>query len=94
MRALILTLAAVGMLAGCVSGRPATDTYTDKSGKTSVIESDKEQCERACDLQYTRCAETGAARSNGGIIGPSGTYGASAECNGDLSACMLSCKAR
>lgn len=88
---LILMTVLVGMLAGCISGKPPSDTYTDRSGKTSVIESDRQQCERSCDLQYSRCGETAAARDNGGVNGPS-IYGASGECRSDLSACMSGCK--
>jgi hypothetical protein len=84
----------VGSLAGCISGRPSSDTYTDKSGKTSVVESDREQCERSCNDSYSRCMETTDARSNSGIKGPSGMFGASSECRNDLTACLPRCKAR
>lgn len=80
------------LLAGCISGRPHPDTYTSKSGETSVIESDREQCERTCNESYSRCMDSTGARDNGGVIGPRGIYGASAECRGDLSSCMLGCK--
>jgi hypothetical protein len=98
MRAPFLTITILGitgvLLAGCISGVRPADTYTDKSGKTSVIESDRGQCERSCNLQYSRCSETTAARTNSGINGPSGVYGASAECDSDLSGCLLDCKSR
>ncbi len=94
MRQLILMIAIMGMLAGCISGRPSSDVYTSPSGKTSVIQSDREQCEHSCNNNYVRCGETGAARSNGGVLGPSETYGAGAECRSDLSSCMIGCKSR
>lgn len=93
MRPLILMIAIVG-LASCISGKPPSDTYTDKSGKTSVVESDKEQCQRSCNEQYARCSETTDARDNGGVNGPAGMFGASSECRSDLSSCMVSCKSR
>lgn len=96
MRSRILMIVIVGMslgtLAGCISGKPPSDTYTDKAGKTLLIESDQEQCQRSCNVQYSRCGETAAARDNGGVIGPS-IYGASGECRSDLSSCMVGCKA-
>lgn len=88
----ILMIMVVGMLSGCISGKPPSDTYVDRTGKASVIESDRQQCERSCNQQYSRCGETAAARNNGGINGPS-IYGASGECRSDLSACMVGCKA-
>ena len=91
----ILTIVILGMslgfLSGCISGREPSDTYTDKAGKTSVIRSDREQCEHSCNVQYSRCGETAAARTNSGVNGPS-IYGASGECRSDLSACMIGCK--
>jgi hypothetical protein len=94
MRSLILMIAVMGMLTGCISGKPPSDTYTDKSGKTSVVESDKEQCERSCNEQYSRCSETTDARDNGGVNGPAGMFGAGSECRSDLSSCMPRCKSR
>ena len=79
-------------LSGCISGHPSSDTYTDRSGKTSLIETDGEQCKRACNNTYSRCMDSTDARSNSGINGPSGVYGASGECRGDLSSCMADCK--
>lgn len=90
-----LMIAIVGMgLAACVSGKQPADTYIDKTGKTSVIESDREQCERACNQEYSRCMDSTDARSNGGINGPQGMFGASSECNGDLKSCLPACRSR
>ncbi len=36
MRRPLLMIAVVGMLAGCISGKPPQDTVTDKSGNTTV----------------------------------------------------------
>lgn len=98
MRAAILTLTVLGItaavLGGCVSGRVPSDTYTDRSGKTSVIESDRGQCERSCNDEYTRCMETTDARGNSGIKGPSGMFGASSDCRNSLEACLPDCKSR
>jgi hypothetical protein len=98
MRAPVLVIAAmgilVGTLAGCISGKPPSDTYTDKSGKTSVLESDRELCERACNEEYSRCMETDSARGNSGVNGPAGMFGASAECRNDLGNCLPPCKGR
>ena len=92
MRALILMIVIVGMLSGCISGRPQTDTYTDSSGKKTRIESDKEQCQRSCNDDYSRCMDTTDARDNSGINGPKGMFGSSGECRTDLSSCMKDCK--
>ena len=94
MRALVLMIAIVGMLAGCISGRPPSDTYTDKSGKTSEVLSDREQCERSCNKEYSRCMDTDSARDNSGIQGPSGMFGASADCRNNLSSCLPGCRGR
>jgi len=94
MRAALLMMIIVGMLAGCISGRPPKDTVTDASGKATVIESDREMCERSCNDDYSRCMETTDARDNGGVNGPSGMFGASADCRDSLSKCLPSCKAR
>jgi len=98
MRSPILIIATlvlmVGMLAGCVSGKPATDSYTDKYGKASAVLSDREQCERSCNEEFSRCSETSAARDNSGITGPAGLFGASADCRNDLSSCLKGCKSR
>jgi hypothetical protein len=90
----VLILATAGMLAGCISGRPPADTYTDKSGKTTVIESDREQCERSCNEDYSRCMDSTDAQTNGGINGPAGMFGASSDCRNGLSKCLPGCKAR
>ncbi|MDR3450263.1 MAG: hypothetical protein P4M15_11060 [Alphaproteobacteria bacterium] len=91
-RILILTM--VGALAGCISGTKPADTYTGRDGKTTVIQSDKEMCVSSCNEEYSRCMETGAAADNSGINGPSGVFGASADCRTALQSCLPHCKAR
>ena len=88
-----LMMMVVGALAGCVSGVKSPDTYTDRSGKTSVIESDREQCERSCNADYARCMDATSARSSS-VNGPSGMFGASADCRSSLSSCLSGCRAR
>jgi hypothetical protein len=90
----ILVLATAVLLSGCISGRPQQDTYTDQSGKTTIIESDREQCERSCNEDYSRCMDSTGARNNGGINGPSGMFGASSDCRNDLNSCLKGCKSR
>lgn len=94
MRAPVYVLLAVLALSGCISGKPSRDTYTDKSGKTSVVESDRESCERSCNDSYTRCMDTTDARSNSGIKGPANMFGASSDCRNELSKCLPACKSR
>jgi uncharacterized protein YceK len=94
MRALLLMLVVMGLLSGCISGKPSRDTYTDKAGKTSVIESDREQCEHSCNDSYSRCMDSTDARSNGGINGPANMFGASSDCRNQLSQCLPACKSR
>jgi len=93
-----LTLTLVGTLAGilsaCISGVKPPDTYTGQDGKTTIIESDREMCARSCNDTYSRCMDSRAATDNGGINGPSGVYGASAECRTDLQNCLPGCKAQ
>jgi len=93
----ILMILFVGMiltplLSACVSGIKPPDTYTDRNGKTTIIESDRETCERDCNEDYSRCMESTAAEDNSGINGPSGVFGASADCRTDLHHCLPTCK--
>ena len=81
-------------LAGCVSGVKPADTYTDKSGKTTVILSDEEMCKRSCNEDYGRCMDTDAASSNEGIDAPPGMFGASADCRNSLKSCLKPCGSR
>ena len=83
----------VGMLSGCISGRPPADTYTDQNGKTTRIESDREMCERSCNEAYLRCMDSSAAGDNSGLVdAPRGMFGASADCRNDLQKCLPPCK--
>jgi len=82
------------VMTACVSGRPAQDSYTSPTtGKTTVIESDREMCNSSCDADYTRCMEAEPAEK--GIPGtPPGMFGAAAECRDELSSCLPGCKSR
>jgi len=86
----------LGLLAltACISGVKEPDTYTDRTGKTTVIESDHEMCVRACNEEYARCMDTRSAQDNSGVNGPAGMFGASADCRNDLQSCLPSCQAR
>ena len=88
----ILLVAIVGMLSACVSGTNPPDTYVGKDGKSTRIESDNEMCTRSCNQDYSRCMDTGAASTNDGQYGPSGVYGASADCRNSLQSCLHGCK--
>lgn len=85
-------LSVILLLSACISGVKPADTYTDRNGKTTVIESDKEMCERSCNDDYSRCMESSAAEDNSGINGPSGVFGASGDCRSALQKCMPTCK--
>lgn len=82
------------LLSGCISGRPKSETYTDSAGKTTIIQSDKDMCNQSCNDDYSRCMETDDARDNGGVNGPKGMFGASAECRSALKDCLPTCKSR
>jgi hypothetical protein len=96
------SLLTVMALSACVSGTKPPDTYVGKNGKTTIIESDREMCERSCNDTYSRCMESTAAENNSGvngpsgsgILGPTGMFGASAECRSDLQRCLPACKAQ
>jgi hypothetical protein len=82
-------------LASCISGQPPVDSYTSPStGKTTVIESDSEQCTRSCNDDYSRCMDTEPAETNPMPGEPPGMFGASADCRSDLKSCLQSCKSR
>jgi hypothetical protein len=88
-----LILACLLGMTACMAA-PPPDTYTDSTGKTTVIQSDKEQCVSSCNDTYTRCMETFDARDNGGVNGPKGMFGASADCRDDLKNCLPQCQGR
>lgn len=88
----ILAIATLGMLSACVSGVKPSESYVDRSGRVTVIESDRDACRRSCNESYSRCMDSRAAgENNSGINGPSGVYGASAECRQVLKSCLASC---
>jgi hypothetical protein len=90
----VLLMMLVGLLAACISGKPHPDTYTSKNGATTVIQSDREMCESSCNEDYSRCMESrSAGDNNSGIHGPSGMFGASADCRSSLQKCLPPCKA-
>ncbi len=93
MRVRILMVTIVGMLAGCISGTPKQDTYTDRAGQTTVIESDRELCVHSCNDEYSRCMDTDAAERNPEGVAP-GMFGASADCRSALRSCLPGCKGR
>ena len=70
------------------------DTYTDKTGQTTVIQTDREQCESACNADYSRCMDTEPAQNNPVLGAPPGMFGASGECRSDLQKCLPPCKAQ
>jgi len=83
-----------GMLSACVSGVKAPDTYVGQDGKVTIIESDREMCQRACNQDYSRCMDSSAASRNDGIDSAPGIFGASADCRNDLQKCLPTCKAQ
>ena len=91
MKKSILTIIALGMLSAC-SGTHKHDVYVGADGKATVIESDREMCQRSCNEDYSRCMESGAAENNSGIKGPSGVFGASGDCRKQLKNCLPTCK--
>jgi len=93
MRTHILMIVFMGMLAGCISGAPKSDTYTDSKGETTVIESDREMCVHSCNEEYSRCMDTDAAQRNPDGMS-SGMFGASGDCRSSLKDCLPSCKGR
>jgi hypothetical protein len=81
-------------LSACVSGTQHPDIYVGKDGKTTVIENDREMCQRSCNEDYSRCMDSSAAQDNSGINGPSGVFGASGDCRSSLQHCLPGCKAQ
>jgi hypothetical protein len=99
--AAILTMLAVVALSGCISGTKPVDSYTSPTtGKTTVIESDKEMCTRSCNDDYSRCMDTSPAQQDlPGVPNAtpgveSGTFGASADCSRELRECLPRCKSQ
>jgi hypothetical protein len=80
-------------LSACISGVKSPDTYTDRAGNTTIIQTDHEQCERACNETYSRCMDTEPAQTNAFRM-PSGMVGASVDCRNDLQSCLPGCQGR
>lgn len=91
---LLATAAVILGLAACVSGRPPVETAIDGNGRTTYIESDSEQCKRACNEDNARCMDTRSANSNPVAGAPSDMFGASSQCREALKSCMKGCKGR
>lgn len=81
------------LLTGCISGRPKQETYTGANGQTTIILSNKDLCTQSCNDDYARCMDTDDAKDNGGVNGPKGMFGASAECRASLKKCLPGCRA-
>ena len=77
-------------LSACISGVKEPDTYTDSTGKTTLIETDREACTRSCNEEYSRCMDTEPAESSA-FHESSGMFGASADCHNDLKSCLPAC---
>jgi len=87
-------LASMLLLAGCISGTPQQDTYTSPStGKTTVIQTDREMCESSCNESYNRCMDTQPAGNTLQGTNP-GMFGAASQCRDELSSCLPDCKSR
>lgn len=82
----------LGMLSACVSGKKPPETYVGIDGKSVIIENDEETCLRSCNDTYSRCMDSSFTETNDGYNGPSGVFGASAECRSDLQQCLRICK--
>lgn len=89
----VRTVLVLGMLAlgGCISGAKPPDTYTDSTGKTTLIETDRETCIRSCNEAYSRCMETEPAQNNSGLRQDPSMFGAKADCRNDLQSCLPPC---
>ncbi|MDX2027807.1 MAG: hypothetical protein SFW62_04160 [Alphaproteobacteria bacterium] len=91
---LLLLVFTIATLNGCISGVREPDAYVSPvSGEKTLIENNREMCTRSCNQDYSRCMDTGSAQGSG-VIGPSGMFGASADCRRDLRGCLSDCNAR
>lgn len=81
----------VGMLAACVSGKPAPETATGLDGQILQISSPQADCERSCNRSNSICMESFEAQNSGANM-PSGMTGASGECRAELKKCLKMCK--
>ncbi len=87
----ILMIVIVGMLTSCVSGVSKQDTYTDRNGDTTVIQTNREMCVQSCNDDYNRCMDSDAAQTNPAGM-PPGMFGASGDCRSALKDCLPQCK--
>lgn len=88
MLSLVMFLAAtMGMLTAC-----STMSSSSRTSSPPAAETDHESCVRACNQDYARCGDTGAARRETG--NSSEMFGAEASCRRDLRACLPSCRGR
>lgn len=90
----IASIALILGLSACISGRPPVEATTDGNGRTTYIESDGEQCKRACNDDNARCLDTRSANSNPVAGAPSDMFGASSQCRDALKSCLQGCKGR
>jgi hypothetical protein len=83
------------LVAGCVSGRPESNTYTSPSGKITTIETDREACTRSCNNDFERCNDMqSSATSPYGNQAMPRPFGVDADCRYALKNCLANCKGR
>ncbi|NTU76412.1 MAG: hypothetical protein HGA90_01110 [Alphaproteobacteria bacterium] len=86
-----IVLALALLLAGCVSGRSATDTYTSRSGAVTPIETNRETCQRACNEDYERCSDRTRIYQDDRARDATRLFGVEASCRDDLKKCLPRC---
>ncbi len=90
----VAALTLLVMMTACVSGKAPEDTYTSPTtGKTTLIQSDREMCTNSCNEDYSRCMDSQAAEQSLPGTTP-GMFGASAQCSRELHKCLPSCSTR
>jgi hypothetical protein len=83
------------LVAGCVSGKAAQDTYTSRSGTVTTIETDREACARSCNNDFERCNDMqSSATSPYGNDAMPKPFGVAADCQYALKKCLSGCKGR
>lgn len=93
----MLFFAAAGLLlAACVSGKPEGEaSYKGKAGTAAVVETDRESCIRACNMEYERCGDMlSSTRSEVGNQPTPKPFGIASECINSLKTCLDRCKGR
>jgi hypothetical protein len=93
-RAFFAMFACALLLAACISGKPEPETYTNKEGQVTTIESDKDLCIRSCNDDYERCSDRGTTYQFDRSQDVNDIYGVSATCRDELKACLPRCKGR